>query len=105
MSRKLQTFLSTATRRKGFQYVLIPEYHKRKKGEDKPALHICNLGAVQIERALSENGRGLTDDEGRPVYNVLDWKWGFSTCVPPPGWPGQLRWRGSHADFHREGPQ
>ena len=71
-----------------FQYVLIPEYHKRKKGEDRPALHmhgLCNLGAVQIERALSENGRGLTDDEGRPIYNVLDWKWGFSTCVPLDG--------------------
>lgn len=46
---------------------------------------LCNLGAVQIERALSENGRGLTDDEGRPIYNVLDWKWGFSTCVPLDG--------------------
>lgn len=88
VSRKLQTFLSNATQRKGFQYVLIPEYHKRKKGEDRPALHmhgLCNLGAVQIERALSENGRGLTDDEGRPIYNVLDWKWGFSTCVPLDG--------------------
>ena len=88
VSRKVQTFLCNATQRKGFQYVLVPEYHKLKEGEDKPALHmhgLCNLGAVQIERALSKNGRGLTDDEGRPVYNVLDWKWGFSTCVPLDG--------------------
>lgn len=85
VSRKVQTFLRNATQRKGFQYVLVPEYHKQKKGEDRPAIHmhgLCNLGAVQIERALSKNGRKRSNKQGRPIYNMTDWKWGFSTCVP-----------------------
>lgn len=85
VSRKVQTFLCNATQRKGFQYVLVPEYHKQKKGEDRPAIHmhgLCNLGAVQIERALSKAGRQRTDEHGRPIYNMTNWKWGFSTCVP-----------------------
>lgn len=85
VSRKVQTFLCNATQRKGFQYVLVPEYHKQKKGEDRPAIHmhgLCNLGAVQIERALSKNGRKRSNKQGRPIYNMTDWKWGFSTCVP-----------------------
>lgn len=88
VSKKVQTFLRNATQRKGFQYVLVPEYHKRKKGEDKPAIHmhgLCNLGDVQIERALTKRGRPRIDKYGRPIFNMTDWKWGFSTCVPLDG--------------------
>lgn len=88
VSRKTQTFLSNASQRKGFQYVLIPEFHKKKRGEATPALHLhglCTLGDVKIERALTKNGRRRTDKAGRPIFNMLDWKWGFSTCVPLDG--------------------
>lgn len=83
--RKLRIFLANAVRRKGFSYLVVPEYHLQKAGEDKPAIHLhglCNLGSVRIERARGKNGRCLTDKEGRPVYHMLDWKYGFSTCVP-----------------------
>lgn len=86
--RKLRTFLGNAVRRKGFSYLIVPEYHKKKPGEDKPAIHLhglCSLGKVKIERAIGKRGRPLTDGEGRPIFNMLDWKYGFSTCVPLDG--------------------
>lgn len=82
---KVKAFLGNAVRRKGFAYVVVPEYHKRKSTEDKPAIHmhgLCSLGAVPIERAHSPNGRPLNDKHGRPVYNMTTWTWGFSSCVP-----------------------
>ena len=83
--RKLRLFLGNAVRRKDFSYIVVPEYHEQKPGEDKPAIHLhglCHLGKAKIERARDKLGRRMTDDEGRPVYNMLDWKYGFSTCVP-----------------------
>lgn len=82
---KARTFLSNAVRRKEFSYLIVPEYHEKKPSEDKPAIHLhglCTLGRVRIERARDKRGRRMTDDEGRPVYNMLDWKYGFSHCVP-----------------------
>ena len=44
---KLRNFLSNAVRRKGLSYLIVPEYHEQKPGEDKPAIHfhgLCALG-------------------------------------------------------------
>lgn len=82
---KVKTFLGNAVRRKGFAYVLVPEYHKLRPGEDRPAIHIhglCSLGAVPIVRAISPGGRALSDKQGRPIFNMPTWTWGHSTCVP-----------------------
>ena len=83
--RKAKSFLLNAVRRKGFAYVAVPEYHRRKPGEATPAIHIhglCKLGAVPIVRAVSSSGMPLFDDGGRPIYNMPSWTWGYSTCVP-----------------------
>ena len=85
---KLRVFLSNAVKRKGFTYLVVPEYHVQKAGEDKPAIHmhgLCCLGQVKLERARDKRGRSMTDNKGRPVYHMLDWKYGFSTCVPLDG--------------------
>lgn len=82
--KKVRAFLSNAVQRQDFRYVLIPEYHKQKEGEDKPAIHmhgLCSLGAVPIESAFSKDGQPITDKAGRPIYNMSSWSWGFSTCV------------------------
>ena len=82
---KLRNFLSNAVRRKGFSYLIVPEYHEQKPGEDKPAIHfhgLCTLGKVEIERAKDKRGHRMTDGKGRPVFHMTDWKYGFSTCVP-----------------------
>lgn len=86
--KKVRTFLSNATQRKGFQYVLIPEYHKQKPGEERPAIHmhgLCNLGQVKISRAYAPDGHPIFDNQGREVFNMDAWKYGFSTCVPLDG--------------------
>ena len=81
--KKVRAFLSNAVQRKGFAYVAVPELHDLDKcGRRAIHLHgLCKLGTVKIERAISPKGKPLTDKAGRPIYNMLDWKWGFSTCV------------------------
>lgn len=80
ISRKVQTFLKNAVHRKGFQYVLVPEYHK------DGAIHfhgLCNLGDIRIERATDARTKlPLSTNRGQPIFNMLDWKLGFSTCIP-----------------------
>lgn len=81
---KVRPFLTNATQRKGFTYVIIPEYHKLKPGEDKPGIHfhgLCNLGDVKIQRSMKRN-HPRYDKHGRPVYNMTDWDLGWSTVVP-----------------------
>lgn len=84
--RKVRAFLSNAVMRHGLQYVVIPEYHKRKPGETHAAIHmhmLCNLGTLAIVRAVNaKTGAPLCDGAGRPVYNLPAWSWGFSAIVP-----------------------
>lgn len=87
--KKVRVFLSNAVQRKGFQYVLVPEYHKIKDGEEKAAIHmhgLCNLGQVKIQPAYYTQGpragMQIKDNSGRTIYNMIDWKYGFSTCIP-----------------------
>lgn len=82
---KVRNFLNNAVKRKGFAYVLVPEYHSLKEGEEVPAIHmhgLCILGEVPITRALNKAGKPLSDRHGRPIYNMASWTWGYSTCVP-----------------------
>ena len=82
--KRCRTFLSNMTQRKGFEYVVIPEYHKLKPGEERPAIHfhgLCRLGSVRIERATKRH-RPRFDKSGRPVYNMTQWSLGWSTVVP-----------------------
>lgn len=78
--KKVMTFLKNASYRKGFRYVLVPELHK------DGAIHfhgLCCLGDVRIQQATDPHtGRPLSTERGQPISNMLDWKFGFSTCVP-----------------------
>ena len=75
--KKLKSFLSNMVQRHGLKYVLVPERHK------SGAIHfhaICNSSALCLRRAYNpNNGRDICHN-GRPIYNVLDWKYGFSTA-------------------------
>lgn len=82
---KVRNFLNNAVKRKGFAYVLVPEYHTLKEGEDIRAIHMHGLyilGEVPITRARNKAGKPLSDRSGRPIYNMTSWTWGYSTCVP-----------------------
>lgn len=83
--KKMRGILSNMTQRKNFTYVCIPEYHTLKDGEEKPAIHfhgLCNLGEVRIVPSINPEGHQRTDSSGRPIFNMIDWTLGFSTCVP-----------------------
>lgn len=79
VSKQVQTFLRNASQRKGFRYILVPELHQ------DGAIHfhgLCALGSVAVAPAISPyTGKQILDNGGRPVFNMLGWKYGHSTCV------------------------
>lgn len=85
--RYLKPALSNLTQRKGFIYLLVPEYHKLKEGETRPAIHfhgLCKFDKIKLVRA-KKKGKPRFDKHGRPVYNMADWPYGWSTVVPLDG--------------------
>ena len=80
VGKAVQNFLKNASYRKGFSYLCVPELHK------DGAIHLhgfCNLGGVKIERATNPHtGAALLTERGQPIYNMIDWSLGHSTCIP-----------------------
>lgn len=70
--KKLAVWLSNRVQRRGLRYVCVPEYHA-----DGKAIHFHMLS--------TRDGLKLVDSghfkEGKKVYNVADWNWGFSTAL------------------------
>lgn len=76
---KLSTWLDNATRRRGMKYILVPEYHK-----DGKSIHFhgfINESALTLARAINPNTGKPIKQNGRAVYNVTNWKYGFTTAV------------------------
>jgi hypothetical protein len=77
--QKVSNFLRNSVHRKGFQYVIVPEHHK------DGAIHfhgLCSLGTMKIVRGTDPHGNPLSTDSGQPKYNLVDWRLGYSTCIP-----------------------
>ena len=69
--KKLGQWLDNRVRRNGLRYVAVPELHK------DGAIHfhgLCNADACR----LVDSGH---TDKGHTVYNLSDWKIGFSTAI------------------------
>lgn len=83
VSRKLRTFLKNASARKGLAYVVVPERH----ADGAIHLHgLCKLGSVRTVRATdAHGGHSLSTNRGQPIYNLPEWVYGFSTCIPIDG--------------------
>ena len=87
----LRTFLKNMTSRHGLKYILIPERHK------SGAIHLHGLFSENV--ILNDSGtrkvkgyekplkietlkrKGISLDESQIVYNLPQWKYGFSTAV------------------------
>lgn len=70
--KKLGSYLDNRVRRKGLKYVIVPETHK------DGAYHfhgLCNSEAVRLIDS------GKVDKEKRTIFNIADWKLGFTTAV------------------------
>lgn len=81
--KKLSQWLGNRVRRNGLTYVLVPEYHKDR------AIHfhgLANFSALKVSRAYNAHrGTPSFDDAGRPVYNLADFPFGFTTVIPLSG--------------------
>lgn len=73
----LRPWLSNRVQRRGLQYIIVPERHK---SGDIHFHGILNSSALKLTRAHSPNtGRALSRN-GSPIYNLDDWREGFSTA-------------------------
>lgn len=81
--KALGVWLDNRVRRNKLHYVLVPEFHK------DGAVHfhgLCNFEALQVVRACNAHtGTPLSDDEGRPIFNIADYRFGFNTVIPLSG--------------------
>ena len=77
--KKWRVWFDNRVRRRDLVYAFVPERHK------SGAIHfhgLCNGGALDLARAHSPyTGEALSDDEGRPIYNLTDFPYGFTTAI------------------------
>lgn len=69
--KKLSNWCSNRVQRYGFKYIAVPEYHK-----DGENIHFHMLSTAEGLNLL-KSGHVR---QGKPVYNIDNWKWGFSTA-------------------------
>lgn len=75
---KLKVFLDNRVQRKGLAYILVPELHK------DGAIHfhgLINSSAVRLKDSGKRYWKRNTPSYGQHIYNVTDWKLGFTTAV------------------------
>lgn len=74
IKNKVKKWLDNMVARKGLKYILVPEFHKD--------------GAIHCH-ALTNKAFKLVDStkktNGKTIYNVQDWKYGFSTAIEVTG--------------------
>ena len=70
--KKVNRWLSNMVRRKGLRYILVPELHR------DGAFHFHGFFAGEGLQALDS---GHLDKNGHPVYNLPQWKLGYSTAI------------------------
>lgn len=74
--KKLQNFLRSLRRKKKFKYLIVVEPHK------SGAFHLhCLIGEAEVKLSEAKNKKGKPIiRHGRQVYNLENWKWGYSSC-------------------------
>lgn len=68
----LKRWLDNMVRRHGMQYIIVPEYHN-----DGESIHFHGLIKGDLKLADSK----LCTTKGQTIYNLQNWKYGFSTCI------------------------
>lgn len=69
---RFQIWLQNCAARKGLNYILVAEPHK------DSAIHFHGL----LSDGLNYSDSGRTDENGRKIYDVLDYPFGFARAVP-----------------------
>lgn len=82
--KNLKIWLSNRSQRQGLKYVLIPEIHKGKKYKERPEDYI--EGAIHFHGFFNSSAVRLVDSghktkEGKSIYNIDDFPYGFTTGI------------------------
>lgn len=70
--RRFQKWLENCVQRKALNYILVAEPHK------DSAIHFHGL----LSDGLAYHDSGRVDEDGRKIYDVLDYPFGFARAVP-----------------------
>lgn len=65
-------WLKHQVQRKGLKYLIVPEFHKDKAIHFHGLINDCNFAFFDT---------GKVDKAGRKIYNVRDWRLGFTTAI------------------------
>lgn len=100
--KRLSTWLGNRVKRKGIRYIGVPEYHKNGglhfhfAVNGAESFKLVDSGTVTVDglkkpikRATAEK-RGIPSSDWHTVYNLPEWKLGFSTAILTYGDPGAL---------------
>ena len=83
--KRLGVWLDNRVRRNGLTYVLVPEFHKDKSNVHFHGLmtwdSLCTVRAINQKAESRYFGHPLKDNKGRPVFNIDDYRLGFSTAI------------------------
>lgn len=96
--KKLSNWLRKQVQRKGLKYLLIPEQHKNGGIHAHALINDCfklehsgrYLYSGKAYKAETLQKKGIDINLLKPVYNVPEWKYGFSTAIPVDGNPARL---------------
>lgn len=75
---KLKVWLSNMVSRYGMDYILFPEYHKLEDGKTERAIHFHGLVNAQKLNLIDS---GKKTKNGQTIFNLENWKFGFSTVI------------------------
>lgn len=91
----LQSWLKNMSNRKGLKYVLVAEYQKNGRihfhGFINDALEVVDSGTRLVRghkkpvKIDNLKRLGIDEKDTQTVYNVPDWKFGFTTAIIPQG--------------------
>lgn len=73
--KKLKNWLNNSSKRFNLMYLIVPELHKN------GAVHFHGL--IKGDVKLSDSGK--TTKDGKIIYNLSNWSYGFTTCIPLTG--------------------
>ena len=74
--KKVGKWLNNQVNRKGLKYILVPEYHKSGR------IH-CHALINDVFNLVDSSHRS----KQKIIYNILDWRYGFSTAIELDGSP------------------
>ncbi len=96
--KKLSAWLRNQVSRKGLKYLLIPEQHKNGGIHAHALINDCfklehsgrYLYSGKAYKSETLQKKGIDINLLKPVYNVPEWKYGFSAAIPVDGNPARL---------------